>query len=298
MKFNLSIVMIAIIILLVIIGITIYYMGNSVNKSVITNSDTSNSNVSVSNSVTKIIKNKIKLKCESGKKVACITDKSDNDIYKLHHNYKQFRDKNKMIANHNLDNSIKGPKNIFIIRHGEKISGNLSLDCNGILRSTYVPKLVKGLNDMGYGFTDIITTYDYTTMHQQQTVMLTSWLMDIPLFIYGDCRQSLVAVQTIFSNPYYNGKTILFCWEHTCIQALIQSIISVAPKAKGIANYQFKNPQGNSGLPHWDHNNFQSVIHFDNNLNYKVYEEGIKTCNKKDNDILTYGIYQNCIGSI
>ena len=89
----------------------------------------------------------------------------------------------------------KGPKNIFIIRHGEKIQTKTALDCNGILRSTYIPQLIEDLNKKGFGINTIITSYDYETMHQQQTVMLTSWLLNIPLFMYGDLYEPVSSVQ-------------------------------------------------------------------------------------------------------
>jgi hypothetical protein len=195
----------------------------------------------------------------------------------------------------NFFNKTKGPANIFIIRHGEKIKSKHALDCNGILRSTYIPKLISKINKNGYGIHAIITAYDYVSMHQEQTISLTSWLMSIPCFMYGQQSESEVAINNVFTNPKFSGKTVLFCWEHTCLQELVRNITTIGAKIKGISNYQFKNPEGTSALPYWDTNNYKSILFFDENLNYKVFEEDFTSCYSNENDILTYtGKVQEC----
>ena len=228
----------------------------------------------------------------------CPVTKNQNDVYKIHVEYKPNRDKNHMIA-HNTESGnyffkTKGPKNIFIIRHGEKIKTKTALDCNGILRSTYIPQLIEELNDKGFGINNIITSYDYASMHQQQTVMLTSWLYNIPMFMYGNINETKVAVKTVFTNPYFEGKTVLFCWEHNCIQDLLKNIVDIGTKVKGINNYVFKNPEGTTGLPYWDGNNYKSIYHFDENLNFEVLEESLTTCYKEETNEIIYGKKQKC----
>lgn len=230
----------------------------------------------------------------------CPKGKLQNDMYKLHLENKRIRDNNHMLSHNtqsgNLFSETKGPANIFIIRHGEKIKSKFALDCNGILRSTFIPDLIEDLNKKNFGIHSIITTYDYNSMHQQQTVMITSWLFSIPLFIYGDSTECQIAIQTVFTNPYFNGKTVLFCWEHTCIQELLQNIISIGVKRKGLNNYVFKNPEGTNELPYWDTNNYKSIIYFDEELNFNVMEEELSTCYKEDNNVLVYGKKQKCKG--
>jgi len=51
-------------------------------------------------------------------------------------------------------------------------------------------------------------------------------------------------------------------------------------------------------LPYWGKNNFDSVFHFDDNLNFKVHKENISTCYKKDNNEITYGKEQQCSWNI
>ena len=221
-----------------------------------------------------------------------------NDIYKLHVNSKKARDINHTLSRKtetgNFFFNTKGPANIFIIRHGEKIKSKTALDCNGIMRSTHIPDVVTSLNKKGFGIHNIITTYDYKSMHQQQTVMMTSWLYSIPLFIFGDASESKEAVKKVFTNPHFNGKTVLFCWEHTCIQSLIENIITIGSKEKKLKNYIFKNPEGTFGLPYWDTNNYKSMLHFDEKLKLEVLEEELTTCYENDNNILVYGKKQKC----
>ena len=228
----------------------------------------------------------------------CPITNSQNEIFKLHVEFKPIRDKNHMLAHNTLkddkSSSMKGPENIFIIRHGEKIKSKTALDCNGILRSTYIPKLIETFNDEGYGINYIVTAYDYASMHQQQTVNLSSWLLSIPLFMFGDQTQTINAVNEIFYNPKFNGKNILICWEHNCIQTLIKNIIKVGPKVRGIPNYVFKNSIGNSQLPYWHTNNYKSIIHFDSNLNFSLSEEDFTTCYPEDNNLIQYNKKQIC----
>ena len=232
----------------------------------------------------------------------CPISKNQNDIYKLHVDFKPVRDKNHMIANNTITGNFlskmigtkTGPENIFIIRHGEKVKTKDALDCNGILRSTYIPQLIENLNQEGFGINYIITAYDYNSMHQQQTVSLTSWLLSIPVFMYGDQTETEVTAKQLFTNSYFNGKTILICWEHGCIQTLLDNIIKIGVKAKGLHNYKFKNPKGNSDLPYWNTNNYKTIFHLDNQLNFNVSEEKFNTCFADDNNKIKYGKKQKC----
>jgi hypothetical protein len=235
----------------------------------------------------------------------CPVALNQNDIYKLYDSYKLQREKNDSMNNNFVKrfflklSTNKGPSNIFIIRHGEKIhhSSTPDLSCNGILRSSIIPQFIGTLNNKGYKIDAIVTINQYNSMHVEQTVMLASWLLGIPLFIYGTKNEQKITVNTIFNNKYFHNKNILICWEHTCIQELIKDIITIGPKVKGIKNYTFINPNGNSGLPKWDTNNFNSVIHFNEQLKFDTFSENIKTCNKNSNSLLTYGVKQNCNSS-
>ena len=233
------------------------------------------------------------VKCNMG----CPHHYKQNEIYKLHVNHRHLRDKNDHISKKNKFGNFlfgsKGPSNIFIIRHGEDIPNDFALDCNGILRSTYIPNLISHLNDKNIGVGGIITTLQYASMHQHQTVTLASWLLNIPLFIYGKKDESKKVVKELFTNPFFSGKTVLICWHHECIQDVVKNIITIGPKEKDLYNYTFKNPENNSELPYWDKNNFTSMLHFDNKLNFNVIEQPYSTCHT-GNDKIIYGKKQKC----
>ena len=240
-------------------------------------------------------KGKGKCKCSSG----CPSTKKQNEIYQFHNSYKEQRAKNDALTKSSggaffRNSNNKGPTNIFVIRHGEKINKKFALDCNGILRSTLIPDLIENLNNNGYGINVIVSMNNYLSMHVQQTILLTTWLLDIPVFIYGEQNDQQITIANVFNNPYFNGKNVLICWEHTCIQELVQQIITIGPKAKGLTNYKFVNPEGNSDLPVWDKDNYQSILHFDAQLNFETFAENFSTCFSDDNDILTYGTSQSC----
>lgn len=248
------------------------------------------------NKVKDIKQNKNSTNCN---KKGCPKTSKQNSLYKMHVEFKPERDKNHMISHNTQSGNFffktNGPANIFIIRHGEKIKSKNSLDCNGILRSTYIPELIVDLNNKGFGIHAIITSFNYRSMHQEQTISLSSWLMDIPVYMFGQSFQQNKAVNEIFTNPYFRGKSVLFCWEHQCIQGLVNSIITIGPKIKGLTNYKFVNTDKNSNLPYWDINNYKSIMYFDENLNYKTMEEKFTTCFTSENNLLTYtGQMQHC----
>lgn len=232
----------------------------------------------------------------------CPIKYNQNELYKIYDDYKELRYNNSKLANSfiiksglNSFLSDKGPKNIFIIRHAEKnYHEELPLNCNGILRSTLIPELIEKINKNGIGINAIISPYDYKTMHEQQTITLTSWLLDIPLFMYGENYDTKIAVENVFNNPYFNGKSVLFCRKHTCIQQLIKDIINIGVKVKKLENYQFINPEGNNKLPYWNFYNYDSLFYFDNNLNFSVYKIGLNTCSQNENYSITYGKKQIC----
>lgn len=84
--------------------------------------------------------------------------------------------------------------------------------------------MIEDLNKKGFGIHSLVIAYDYASMHQQQTILLTSWLYSIPLFMYGDRTATEATITTILKNPYFSGKTVLLCWEHDCIQSLVKYI--------------------------------------------------------------------------
>jgi hypothetical protein len=187
----------------------------------------------------------------------------------------------------------KGPTNIFIIRHAEDLHDEFPLDCNGILRSIYIPDLISEFNSIGIGIHSFITPISHNTIHKQQTIMLSCWIMDLPIFMYGLVNDPDIAVRQLFANPTFTGKNVIFCWKHKCMQSLIQSILNIGGVAKGLKNYQFKNTEGNSMLPFWTHKNYSSILRFDNELNFSIMEQSLINGVPK-NSVIKYGKIQNC----
>lgn len=273
-----------VIIVIIIIIVTVYFYFNS--------SKTSNS----SNGSSLMTIESDSLRCD---KNGCPSGGTNYKIYKIHTDYEQLRQANRALAlskqAKSLFTSTKGPANIFIRRHGEKIKTKFGLDCNGIYRSANLVILVETLNNKGFGIDAMVTSNDYSDMHQEQTVMFACWLFTIPLYIYSLETQPEITIKEIYTNPYYNGKNILICWQHNCIQGLIKNIIHYGAKAKGIKNYKFKNPDGNSFLPYWDDNNYETLFHFDEQLNFTSTNKSVKTCYKKENGNINYdGKKQAC----
>ena len=91
---------------------------------------------------------------------------------------------------------------------------------------------IEKINNKGYGVDMIITPLKYNSMHEQQTVMITCWLLNIPLHMYGTIIEPKITAEEIFTNSFFNNKTIIICWEHNCIQTLLKHIIKIGVKNK------------------------------------------------------------------
>jgi hypothetical protein len=276
-----------IIIFIIIIIACIYYF-NIINNQIYTSLPLSKQITETK--TTKLIK-KSSVDCAN----SCPVN-TNNKLFKLYTDYHGSRANNKTL-NKKINSSPIGPANIFIIRHGERINSLISLDCNGIYRSCYNLVLLEEINKIGYGIDFIITSNPDIlsgAMHIEQTIMAVSWIMDIPLFIFGSMEDPEVAVSNLYKNHIFNNKNILFCWEHTCIQNLLLNIIKIGPAIKNKPNKAFINKNGKLALPYWASNNFQSVIHLDEEFNDTIYSSGIKTCFQKDNEKLIFGKEQTC----
>jgi len=140
-----------------------------------------------------------------------------------------------------------GPSNIFMIRHGEKTSNNTTvnppetyytINCNGIDRACKLTDYINYLGKSGFPIFAIITCLPNMninvnngdlSMRPESTIMLTSFLLNIPMYIYqnSNCSQPYIGTTAIniFTDPTFIGKNILIVWEHTNMQALLNQII-------------------------------------------------------------------------
>lgn len=147
----------------------------------------------------------------------------------------------------NFSNLPPGPANIFVIRHGEDNKDSTpptnqntyyTINCNGIKRSVDLPTFINNLGLNGFPISAIVTSnpnMTYQTNNQnsissmsirpQQTIELSSWLLNIPLFIFSQQNVSqpydATTAINIFTNSYLKGKNIIVVFEHDNIQSLI-----------------------------------------------------------------------------
>lgn len=233
--------------------------------------------------------------------VQCITkdqipsDINNGELFKVYNDFEDLRSFNSSISKPNHKKGF-GPNNVFIIRHAERIQSLYYLDKNGIYRSTILPNIINEINKKGFPIDFIVScnpNVKNNSIHVQQTITLASWIMNIPLYIFGGQKDLEEVSDNLYSLDVFNGKNVLIAWEHTCIQPLLQILIEKAVKVKKLTNYKFVNPLGNSKLPYWHENNYNSILHLDNNLGFHVWNQGIKVCSNSNNS-LTFGKKQTC----
>ena len=251
-------------------------------------------------------KNKLKKKTLFKRNPKCNNNQPLKDVngelFEIYNDYSDMREFNKNIQNnadyrdkHQTEKAI-GPKNIFVFRHAQRTQPEYYLNSNGIYKSTQIPKVINALNNKGYPIDAIVTVNPAAknnAIHIQQTITLSSWLLNIPLYIYGTKYDTKETIKTIYSTNNFNNLNIIYVSDHACVQSLIENIIEIGSKTKNLKNYNFNNYLGNSKLPYWHHNNYQSIYHIDNKLKLHILNEGIETCEKGTLDI-TWGKRQAC----
>jgi hypothetical protein len=130
-----------------------------------------------------------------------------------------------------------GPANIFMIRHGEKNPSpdvNYCLNNNGIYRACQLIEYVNKLATAGTPISYIIScnTCAYNTgdssMRPQQTMAMTSFMLNIPMYIFGGPQDYDTVIDKLFNSGIFDGLNVLFCWEHTAIQQLCLNILNAA----------------------------------------------------------------------
>ena len=132
-----------------------------------------------------------------------------------------------------------GPLNIFIIRHGEKNpTGTVDyrLNNNGISRAYKLISFANKLASAGTPISYIITcnpcpynTSD-SSMRPQQTISMVSFMLSIPMFIFGGSQDYDKFITGVFDSGNFDGLNILVCWEHVSIQGLCLNILNKAAK--------------------------------------------------------------------
>ena len=138
------------------------------------------------------------------------------------------------------ENTMYGPKNIFIIRHGEKNKSvspviQFHMNQNGIYRACQIPTFINQLATIGYPISYMVCSNPCPlnsadpSMRNQQTIALASFLLNIPTFVYGSNVDTQAVADALFdpvtTNPF-NGLNVLICWEHTAIQDLCLTLLN------------------------------------------------------------------------
>ena len=134
-----------------------------------------------------------------------------------------------------------GPANIFIIRHCEKSSDkpNYNLDQNGIYRACQLVEYVNHLATTGYPISYIVTCnpcpYNSSdpSMRPVQTASIISFMLNIPIYIYGGSQDYDSIVSALFPKTTpgtgtFDGLNVLIVWEHSSIQQLCLNILDAA----------------------------------------------------------------------
>jgi hypothetical protein len=148
-----------------------------------------------------------------------------------------------------------GPANIFIIRHGEKNPSpdiHYCLNNNGIYRASQIIGYVNQLASEGTPISYIIScnpspfnTQD-PSMRPQQTIMVTSFMLNIPMFIYGGSQDYSTVMTNLFTSGIFDGLNVLICWEHGAIQQLCLNLLNSAGSISRLTI-----TQGTLGFPDW-----------------------------------------------
>lgn len=137
----------------------------------------------------------------------------------------------------------EGPANIFIFRQAEKNQDkpNYCLNNNGIYRSCQLIGFVNELAEKGYPISYIVTcnscpfSGSNPSMRPVQTASIISYMLNIPMFIYGASQQYSNVVEALFPQIVtpgtigpYDGLNVLLIWDHGSIQQLGLSLMNAA----------------------------------------------------------------------
>lgn len=167
--------------------------------------------------------------------------KSSSALYSIYNSYQNTFTPKYLSANYNYltntsnyTNSPAGPANIFFIRHGEKPENGYTLNCNGVDRACKLPTFVNNLGESGFPIFAIVTclpdmTGGSVSARPEYTIMMASFLLNIPIFIYQEANVSQPydgkTALELFTNSTFTGKNVLVCWEHKNIQSLVNQTV-------------------------------------------------------------------------
>lgn len=126
------------------------------------------------------------------------------------------------------------PKNVIIIRHGEKSPGENHINVKGSERAAALAYYFSGTplyNDPPptYIFAAATST-DYPSIRPIQTCTPTADFYGLALNIDFYPVETDKLAKEILKNPKYDGATILICWSHEHIPPLARALGAFAPE--------------------------------------------------------------------
>jgi hypothetical protein len=134
-----------------------------------------------------------------------------------------------MIQYYNINMSNHLPKQIIVIRHGEKPSDdkNPNLSIKGVARSKYlIDYFLNPVIEGAYNKPDIIYVYNiHKGANRSRELMQPLIDLKIPYNMdYDDSKKGTHdLVKDVFSK-HNDNKTVLICWEHNIIPDIINEI--------------------------------------------------------------------------
>jgi hypothetical protein len=130
-----------------------------------------------------------------------------------------------MITSANL---LAVPKNVIIIRHGEKLfPGAFCLSLQGLERASALAHYFSESQIYNIPpITHVFAAYRWAPhpyIRNQQTCQPIADHLNVPLDISFTEKQIDEVTQEVLTNPKYNNTTVLMCWEHTRIRLLVMA---------------------------------------------------------------------------
>lgn len=209
-----------------------------------------------------------------------------------------------------------GPSNIFVIRHAEKSSGDWFINQDGIYRATHLVNWVNKLGENGFPISYIVTCNACSllepdaSMRPIQTISFVASMLNIPIFVFGNRKNTQETIANIYERCAFKGTNILIAWEHGNLQGILRAIVEqkIINKQINTSYLEYWEQQKNNSFnqnpcqdgsyrneefsdsnelqvarnistPYLNDKTFNFVYHFDENSNCSLYQQPIFTGN-------------------
>lgn len=120
------------------------------------------------------------------------------------------------------------PKKVIIIRHAEKIKGGETLSLHGLARAGALPYYFSGTPLYNNPSPSVVfatkPSASDMSLRPIQTCMPIAKNFQVPLNTGFKHTDTGPLAQELLKNPKYDNATVLICWSHTRINALILAL--------------------------------------------------------------------------